>query len=232
MTNRALVLFSGGQDSTVCLAWAFEHFEYVETIGFNYGQRHGIEMQCRKNVLEKIREQFPAWARKLGEDHVLDLSVLGSISDTALTRDTPIVTTQSHLPNTFVPGRNLLFFTFAAAIAYQRSIPNLVSGVCQTDFSGYPDCRESTMQSLQQTLNLGMDAAFTICTPLMHMTKAQTWQMAHQLGKETLVNLIVAETHSCYLGDRSHKYVWGFGCGSCPACDLRAQGYALFSAQK
>lgn len=227
--HRALVLFSGGQDSTVCLAWTLDRFDHVETIGFDYGQRHHIEMQCRKNVLSQIREQFPAWANKLGEDHVLDLSVLGEISDTSLTRNAAISNPTQGLPNTFVPGRNLIFFTFAAAVAYRRSIGHLVSGVCETDYSGYPDCRETTMQSLEQTLNLGMDAAFVIETPLMHIDKSATWQMAHDLGGTKLVDLVIKETHTCYIGDRSHRQPWGYGCGECPACTLRARGFEQYT---
>ena len=229
--DRALVLFSGGQDSTTCLVWALERFGHVETIGFDYGQRHVVEMECRMEVLQALREQFPKWAERLGEDHVVDLDVLNKISDTALTRDTEIAFGAENLPNTFVPGRNILFFTFAAAIAYRRGITHLVGGMCETDYSGYPDCRDATLQSLQSTLSLGMDKEFSIETPLMWLDKSATWKMAHDLGDEGLVNLIIEQTHTCYLGDRTHKHPWGYGCGECPACKLRANGYEQYVAE-
>jgi 7-cyano-7-deazaguanine synthase len=224
--DGALVLFSGGQDSTTCLAWALEHFDAVETIGFDYGQRHRIELSCRKVVLDFIATDFPGWAPKLGEDHMLDIPVLSRISDTALTRDVQIAFEGNGLPNTFVPGRNLLFLTLAGAVAYRRGLRTLVGGMCETDYSGYPDCREATMTAMQSALALGLDASMEIQTPLMHLTKAETWNLAQELGGNRLTELIIAETHTCYLGERGILHSWGFGCGTCPACELRAKGYA------
>ncbi len=227
--RRALVLFSGGQDSTTCLAHALDRFEHVETLGFDYGQRHHVELQARLNVLRELRERFPQWAQRLGDDHVLDLAVLGAVSDTSLTRDMAFRMEASGLPNTFVPGRNLLFLTLAAALAYRRGMTVLVTGVCETDFSGYPDCRDDTMKALQVALTLGMDHRFLIDTPLMWIDKADTWRMAEQLGGQALVDLIVEHSHTCYLGDRTHRHAWGWGCGSCPACELRARGWAAYA---
>jgi 7-cyano-7-deazaguanine synthase len=228
--TTALVLFSGGQDSTTCLAQALSRFERVETIGFDYGQRHHVELQARLVVLTQLRQQFPAWAGRLGQDHLLDLAVLGQVSETSLTRDTAFKMESSGLPNTFVPGRNLLFLTLAAALAYRRDLQVLVTGVCETDFSGYPDCRDDTMKAMQLALSLGMDKRFLIDTPLMWIDKADTWRMAHSLGGNELVELIIEHTHTCYLGDRTHRHAWGYGCGSCPACELRARGHARFVA--
>ena len=225
MHTKALVLFSGGQDSTTCLAWALDRYELVETIGFDYGQRHRVELECRTVVLANIRERFPRWSERLGQDHLLDLGVLGRISDTALTGEQTIVFGLSGLPNTFVPGRNLMFFTFAAAIAYRRAMTVLVGGMCETDYSGYPDCRDDTLKALQVTLGLGMDQRFVIETPLMWIDKAQTWALAARLGGPGLIDLIRTDTHSCYLGERTTLHDWGFGCGSCPACNLRATGF-------
>ena len=228
--TRALVLFSGGQDSTTCLAHALARFEQVETIGFDYGQRHRVELEARLTVLRELRAQFPAWAAKLGEDHVLDLAVLGAVSETSLTRDMAFRMEASGLPNTFVPGRNLLFLTLAAALAYRRGLTVLVTGVCETDFSGYPDCRDDTMKAMQLALSLGMDQRFLIDTPLMWIDKADTWRLAEQLGGQDLVDLIVEHSHTCYLGDREHRHAWGWGCGDCPACQLRARGWAGYRA--
>lgn len=227
--RRALVLFSGGQDSTTCLAHALDRFEHVETLGFDYGQRHHVELQARLNVLRELRARFPQWAGRLGDDHVLDLAVLGAVSDTSLTRDMAFRMEASGLPNTFVPGRNLLFLTLAAALAYRRGMTVLVTGVCETDFSGYPDCRDDTMKALQVALTLGMDHRFLIDTPLMWIDKADTWRLAQRLGGPALVDLIVEHSHTCYLGDRSHRHDWGWGCGSCPACELRARGWAAYA---
>ena len=229
--ETAVVLFSGGQDSTTCLAWALDRFDHVETVGFCYGQRHAVEMDVRPAVLSRLRDGFPHWAERLGGDEVLDLSVLGAISRTALTDDVAIAMQDNGLPNTFVPGRNLLFLTFAAALGYRRGARRLVTGVCETDFSGYPDCRDDTMKALQVALNLGMDTRLVIETPLMWIDKAQTWAMAEGLGGAALVDLIVEETHTCYRGDREHRHDWGFGCGTCPACELRAAGYLRFRAE-
>ena len=230
MKTRALVLFSGGQDSATCLAWALERYEHVETVGFRYGQRHAVELDCRPRILEKLRAGFPAWAPRLGEDHLLNLDVLGQVSDTALTQDRAIEMDRSGLPNTFVPGRNLLFFTLAAALAYRRGLQVLVGGMCETDYSGYPDCRDDTLKSLQVTLNLGMDTRMLVETPLMWIDKAGTWAMAQRLGGDALVDLLAEETHSCYLGDRSQRHPWGYGCGSCPACELRRGGWERWQA--
>jgi 7-cyano-7-deazaguanine synthase len=226
----ALVLFSGGQDSTTCLAWALARFGAVETIGFDYGQRHRVELDCRARIIARFRSEFPAWAAKLGEDHLIDLSVLGRISDTALTGDVAIAFAENGLPNTFVPGRNLLFFTFAAATGYRRGLRHLVGGMCETDYSGYPDCRDDTLKSLQATLSLGMDHRFVIHTPLMWRDKKATWELARDLGGDALIELIREESHSCYRGERGLRHEWGYGCGQCPACDLRRKGWDAFAA--
>jgi 7-cyano-7-deazaguanine synthase len=230
MHTRALVLFSGGQDSATCLAWALDRYAQVETIGFEYGQRHRIELDCRTALLAQLRQDFPHWASRLGEDHLLDLRQLGQVSDTALTADKAIAFERSGLPNTFVPGRNLLFFTYAAAIAYRRGLSVLVGGMCETDYSGYPDCRDDTLKSLQVTLGLGLDQRFVIETPLMWIDKAATWRLAETLGGAPLVELIRAGSHSCYLGDHATAHDWGFGCGTCPACELRAKGWDNYRA--
>ncbi len=230
MHKNALVLFSGGQDSTTCLALALSRYERVETVAFDYRQRHSVELQARLQVLDQLKQQFPHWAPKLGEDHLLDLAVLGQVSETSLTRDTAFKMESSGLPNTFVPGRNLLFLTLAAALAYRRDLEVIVTGVCETDFSGYPDCRDDSMKAMQLALSLGMDKRFLIDTPLMWIDKAQTWALAHQLGGQPLIDLIVEHTHTCYLGDRAHRHAWGYGCGSCPACELRAAGHARYTA--
>jgi 7-cyano-7-deazaguanine synthase len=234
MHTSALVLFSGGQDSTTCLALALSKYERVETVGFDYRQRHSVELQSRLTVLTELKAQFPQWASRLGEDHMLDLAVLGAVSETSLTRDMAFKMESSGLPNTFVPGRNLLFLTLAAALAYRRNLDVIMTGVCETDFSCYPDCRDDTMKAMQLALSLGMDKRFLIDTPLMWIDKAATWQMAFDLGETSasaagsghaLVDLIVEHTHTCYLGDRQHRHAWGYGCGSCPACELRAKGW-------
>jgi len=230
MHTSALVLFSGGQDSTTCLAHALQRYERVETIAFDYRQRHSVELDARLVVLREMRAQFPKWAAKLGEDHLLDLAVLGSVSETSLTRETAFRMESTGLPNTFVPGRNLLFLTLAAAVAYRRDLQVIVTGVCETDFSGYPDCRDDTMKAMQLALSLGMDKRFLIETPLMWIDKSATWAMAHDLGGQPLVDLVVEHTHTCYLGDRVHRHPWGYGCGECPACVLRARGYAGYLA--
>jgi 7-cyano-7-deazaguanine synthase len=225
MPSRALVLFSGGQDSTTCLAHALARYDHVETIAFDYGQRHRIELDARLVVLQQIRAQFPQWAPRLGDDHLLAVPVLGEISDTALTRDIAVQMESAGLPNTFVPGRNLLFLTLAAALAYRRGLDVLVTGVCETDFSGYPDCRDDTIKAMQVALSLGMDRRVLIDTPLMWIDKAETWRMAESLGGQALVDLIVEHTHTCYLGERGELHDWGYGCGTCPACALRAKGW-------
>ncbi len=229
--RTALVLFSGGQDSTACLAWALDRFERVETIGFDYRQRHSVELNQRAEIRSKIVKLDPAWPPRLGEDHMLDLGLLGEISQTAMTRDIAIVCDEKGLPNTFVPGRNLMFFTFAAAIATRRGLRHLVGGMCETDYSGYPDCRDDTLKAMQIALNLGMEKNFIIDTPLMWLDKADTWRLAESLGGSAFVDLIIEATHSCYLGDREHKWDWGFGCGACPACQLRAEGWRKYRAE-
>ncbi|MDO9338365.1 MAG: 7-cyano-7-deazaguanine synthase QueC [Caulobacter sp.] len=224
-SSSALVLFSGGQDSAVCLAWALARFDRVETIGFDYGQRHKVELEVRQTFLGKLSATYDPAITRLGRDHVLDISVLAAIGDTAMTQETEIAFNASGLPNTFVPGRNLLFLTFAAAVAYRRGIKHLVTGVCETDYSGYPDCRDDTIKALQVAVNLGTESRFVIDTPLMWIDKAATWKLASDLGGNPLVDLIVEDTHTCYLGDREHRHSWGYGCGSCPACELRSAGY-------
>jgi len=226
--NGAIVLFSGGQDSTTCLAWALSRYERVETIGFDYGQRHAVELTVRPVLLQKIRARFPQWADKLGEDHMIDLSLISKISSTAMTEDVEIVMQENGLPNTFVPGRNLMFMTVAATVAYLRGLNVLVGGMCETDFSGYPDCRDDTMKALQVALNLGMATQLKLETPLMWIDKSETWKLAQDLGGDALVDLIRADTHTCYLGERGALHDWGYGCGTCPACALRARGYEQF----
>jgi 7-cyano-7-deazaguanine synthase len=230
--DRALVLFSGGQDSTTCLAWALARYAQVETLGFDYGQRHRVELDVRPKVLAALRERLPHLAARLGADHMIDLSVLGQISDTALTRETEIAMQQNGLPNTFVPGRNLVFLTFAGALAYRRGARHIIAGMCETDFSGYPDCRDDTMKAMQLVLNLGMDTRFVIDTPLMWIDKAATWALAHALGGDALIDIIRRDTHTCYNGDRAHFHDWGYGCGTCPACMLRAAGYRRYLSGK
>ncbi len=226
--QKALVLFSGGQDSTTCLAWALENFTTVETLGFTYGQRHNIEMSVRAPVREALRAGFPAWADKLGEDHVIDLAVLGQVSESALTRESEITLAASGLPTTFVPGRNLVFLTFTAMLAYRRGARHIIGGMCETDFSGYPDCRDDSVKAMQLALNTGMGTNFVLHTPLMWIDKAQTWKLAETLGGAALVELIRTGTHTCYNGERGQLHDWGYGCGTCPACALRAQGYAQY----
>lgn len=228
-TRGALVLFSGGQDSTTCLAWALARYPRVETLGFDYGQRHAVELQVRPALLQKMRALDPEWDRRLGDDHMVDLRVLGAISDTALTSDAEIAMQADGLPNTFVPGRNLLFMTVAAALAFRRGLDVLVGGMCETDFSGYPDCRDDTMKALQVAVNLGMATRFRLETPLMWIDKAATWKLAQDLGGQALVDLIRSDTHTCYLGERGALHDWGYGCGTCPACALRARGYREFA---
>jgi 7-cyano-7-deazaguanine synthase len=231
-TKAALVLFSGGQDSTVCLAWALDRYERVETVGFSYGQRHSAELGQRETLREGLKRLNALWTERLGPDHVLDLPELGRLSDTALTRDAEIEMTAAGLPSTFVPGRNLLFFTYAAALAYRRGMRTLVGGMCETDYSGYPDCRNETIEALAKAISLGTDTDFALETPLMWIDKAATWALAEQLGGTPLVELIVEDSHTCYLGIRSRRHVWGYGCGHCPACVLRAKGWETWQAQK
>ncbi len=223
--DGALVLFSGGQDSAVCLAWALARHDRVETVGFDYGQRHIVEMEARRRVRSGLLQRFPHWAERLGEDHVLDLRSFGAVAESALTADRAIEMTGRGLPSTFVPGRNLVFLIYAAALADRRGLTALVGGMCETDYSGYPDCRRETLDAMERTLNLGMETAFRVETPLMRLTKAQTWALAAELGGESLVELIVAESHTCYRGERGDPYPWGHGCGECPACELRAAGW-------
>ncbi|WP_147155884.1 7-cyano-7-deazaguanine synthase QueC, partial [Reyranella soli] len=228
--SSALVLFSGGQDSTTCLAWALSRYERVETIGFAYGQRHVVEMEVREPVRRAIAGLSDDWNRKLGPDRVVSLDVLGQVSVSALTADLPMGQRPDGLPATFVPGRNLVFLTFAAITAYQRRLKYVVAGVCETDFSGYPDCRDDTVKAMQLAINLGMEARLVFETPLMWIDKADTWRLAAQLGGQRLIDLIVGETHTCYLGDRTNRHDWGLGCGTCDACRLRANGWAKYRA--
>ncbi|WP_442754831.1 7-cyano-7-deazaguanine synthase QueC [Methylocystis sp. JAN1] len=228
----ALVLFSGGQDSTTCLAWALSRFARVETVGFDYGQRHRVELDRRAVLREALAKLSPDWAARLGEDHTIAIEALGAISDTALTREAEIAMREDGLPTTFVPGRNLLFLTFAAALAYRRGVNDLVAGMCETDYSGYPDCRHETIRALNRALTLGMAMDLEIHTPLMWIDKAATWALARDLGGESLVSLIVEETHTCYLGERGKRFDWGYGCGECPACRLRAAGWEKFAASQ
>jgi 7-cyano-7-deazaguanine synthase len=229
-SHSALVLFSGGQDSTVCLAWALERFARVETIGFDYGQRHRTELDVRPRLRELMAALRPHWANILGEDHVIKLDALAALSETALTREVEIEVADNGLPTTFVPGRNLVFLAFAGALAYRRGLRHLVAGMCETDFSGYPDCRDDTIKAMQLALNLGMERRFVIHTPLMWIDKAATFAIAHKIGGQPLIDLLVEDTHTCYLGDRSRRHDWGYGCGTCPACRLRANGFAKWKA--
>ena len=231
-SETALVLFSGGQDSTVCLAWALERFSRVETIGFDYGQRHAIELSVRARLREKMSALTSGWAARLGDDHMIKLDALAAISDTALTRQTAIEIADSGLPTTFVPGRNLMFFCFAGALAYRRGARHLVAGMCETDYSGYPDCRDDTIKAMQVALTLGLDKRVAIHTPLMWIDKAETFALAVEIGGDAFLDLLIEESHSCYLGDRTRRHDWGYGCGTCPACQLRAQGFAKFKTSK
>jgi 7-cyano-7-deazaguanine synthase len=224
--DAALVLFSGGQDSATCLVWALDRFAHVETLGFDYGQRHRVELDCRA----AFRAAVPS--AQLGPDHTLRLDALGAISDTALTRDAEIAMGAEGLPNTFVPGRNIVFLTFAAALAYRRGLKHIVAGMCETDYSGYPDCRDDTIKALQVALNLGMERRFVLHTPLMWLTKGDTWRLAESLGGPALVRAVVEHTHTCYLGDRSHRHPWGYGCGTCPACELRTKGWQDYVSER
>ncbi|AOB37775.1 7-cyano-7-deazaguanine synthase QueC [Bordetella parapertussis] len=228
--RRALVLFSGGQDSTTCLAWALERYAHVETLGFDYGQRHRVELDARQVVLRELRANFPDWAQRLGDDHLLDLGILAQVGDTAMTSDREIEMQANGLPNTFVPGRNLLFLTLAAALGYRRQLDVLVGGMCETDFSGYPDCRDDTIKSQQVTLGLGLGTRVTIETPLMWLDKAQTWELADRLGGQALVDMVIEHSHTCYLGERGQRHDWGYGCGHCPACALRKNGWERWVA--
>jgi len=227
----ALVLFSGGQDSSVCVAWALERFARVETVGFDYGQRHAVELKARQDVRAALMARFPAWARRLGADHMLDIRAFGAIGETAMTSERAIETDERGLPSTFVPGRNLVFFTYAAALADRRDLTHLVGGMCETDFSGYPDCRRATLEAMEQALRLGLDRDFTIETPLMALTKAETWALSNSLGGEDLVEIIIGKSHTCYQGERETLHAWGYGCGQCPACALRANGYETWIAE-
>ena len=227
-SDNALVLFSGGQDSTVCLAWALTRFARVETVGFDYSQRHAVELAVRPRIRERLIALKPDWKARLGEDYVIKLEALAAISDSALTRETAIEIADNGLPTTFVPGRNLIFFSFAGALAYRRGARHIVAGMCETDYSGYPDCRDDTVKAMQVALTLGMDRRVTLHTPLMWIDKAATFAMAEEIGGQAMLDLVVEETHSCYLGDRADRHDWGYGCGECPACKLRREGFATF----
>jgi len=230
MERAALVLFSAGQDSTTCLAWALARHERVETIGFAYGQRHAVELTQRPVVLAALRALNPDWAARLGPDQLVDIASFGALAESALTADRAIEMQANGLPSTFVPGRNLVFLTYAAALAYRRGLGVLVGGMCETDYSGYPDCRRETLDAQEKALQLGLDAPLTVETPLMHLTKGETWALAHETGGAPLVDLIVETTHTCYEGDRTQRHAWGYGCGACPACDLRAKGWSAWRA--
>lgn len=230
--KKSLVLFSGGQDSTTCLAWALERFEHVETVGFNYGQRHAVELECRQQVLANIARHFGQWADRLGKDELVDLGFLGKLSETAMTSEVEIALSENGLPNTFVPGRNLIFLNVAGALAYRRGIKNIVGGMCETDFSGYPDCRDDAIKATQLSINQGIGERFVIHTPLMWLDKATTWSLADSLGGDQLVDLVIEHSHTCYLGQRDTKHPWGYGCGACPACDLRETGYNEWRANR
>jgi 7-cyano-7-deazaguanine synthase len=230
--SGALVLFSGGQDSTVCLAHALDAFARVETVGFDYGQRHAVELKCRQRVRREIAGAFPTWGARLGPDHVLDIASFGAIGETALTSGAEIQMLASGLPSTFVPGRNLVFFTYAAALGYRRGLHTFVGGMCETDYSGYPDCRDATLRALGQAIRLGTEVPFVIDTPLMWLSKAETWELAQKLGGDALTNLIAEHTHTCYRGERGTRHAWGYGCGTCPACVLRAKGFEQWQATR
>jgi len=228
INQSAGLLFSGGQDSATCLAWALERFEHVETIGFAYGQRHDIEMQCRLDVRSAVQQAFPKWAERLGQDHVINLEGLGQISETSLTRDVEIGIHENGLPTTFVPGRNLIFLNYASALGWRRGFTHLVAGMCEADFSGYPDCRKETLDTQMAAISLGLDKSFMLHTPLMHLSKAGAWALAEKLGGETLVQIIREKSHTCYKGIHDHLHHWGYGCGTCPACELRASGWSEY----
>ena len=229
--SAALVLFSGGQDLATCLAWALDRFDSVETIGFDYGQRHRVELDCRDKIRAGIKKINSRWAARLADDHLLSLDALGRISDTALTREAEIRIGEEGLPTTFVPGRNLMFFMLAAAVGFRRGLRHLVGGMCETDYSGYPDCRDDTIKALQVALNLGMNCRFVLHTPLMWLDKSATWRLATTLGGSEFVELLLDHSHSCYYGDRTVRHDWGYGCGKCPACELRENGYRRFTAE-
>lgn len=228
--SRALVLFSGGQDSTVCLAWALSRFDHVETVGFDYGQRHAVELACRERIRGHLEGGFANWAGRLGPDHVIDAGGLRDVGESAMTHETKIEMTAAGLPSTFVPGRNLMFIVLAGALAYRRAIPNLVGGMCETDYSGYPDCRRETLDAQMRALFLGMEYPLKLRTPLMELDKAETWDMGERLGGPEFTRIVVEDTHTCYRGDREHRHDWGYGCGNCPACDLRSRGWKRWKA--
>ena len=230
-SGAALVLFSGGQDSATCLAWALARFARVETIGFFYGQRHAVEMQARLRVRDRLAALSPDWGARLGPDIVVDLAGYGALAESALTSEAEIALAEDGLPTTFVPGRNLVFLTVAGAHAYRRSADTLVGGMCQTDYSGYPDCRQETIEAQATALSLGLARAMTVAAPLMHLTKAETWALAHDLGGAALVDLIVEESRTCYRGEEGVRHAWGYGCGECPACELRARGWAQWKGE-
>ncbi|MSO68168.1 MAG: 7-cyano-7-deazaguanine synthase QueC [Pseudolabrys sp.] len=231
-TDSALVLFSGGQDSTVCLAWALERFARVETVGFDYGQRHAVELEVRPRLRDGLAALRADWKARLGDDHMIKLDALAAISDTVLTRETAIEIAGSGLPTTFVPGHNLIFFCFAGALAYRRGARHIVAGMCETDYSGYPDCRDDTVKAMQVALTLGLDKRVTLHTPLMWIDKAATFAMAETLGGAGLLDLVIEDRHSCYVGDRADRHAWGYGCGDCPACILRAKGFETFKSKR
>ena len=230
--DKALLLFSGGQDSAICLAWALDRYAHVETAGFQYGQRHQAELAARDRLRAGLAAAFPDWGARLGPDHRLDIAALGEISDTALTRERAIEIGPGGLPTSFVPGRNLIFLSFAAALAVNRGLGALIGGMCEADYSGYPDCRAETLAAMSRALDLGLGAPLALETPLMHLDKAASWALAERLGGAALVELIVEESHSCYLDRREARYAWGYGCGACPACRLRATGFEKYARRR
>jgi 7-cyano-7-deazaguanine synthase len=230
--DTALVLFSGGQDSTVCLAWALTRFARVETVGFHYNQRHAVELDMRPKLRAGIAALKTDWRARLGDDHLIRIDALAEIGDTALTSDMAIEIAENGLPTTFVPARNLVFLSFAGALAYRRGAAHLVAGMCETDYSGYPDCRDETIKAMEKALSLGLDRSLTVHTPLMWIDKAATFALAEELGGRGFLDLVIEDSHSCYLGDRTHRHDWGYGCGDCPACRLRAQGFATYLTRR
>ena len=203
---------------------------HVETVGFDYGQRHAVELGARRSVRKRMLQHFPDWADRLKSDTLVDFPSLGRLAATAMTHEKPIETGDDQLPTTFVPGRNLGFLVLAAAYAYQADIGVMVAGMCEADYSGYPDCRDDALKAQLQALQLGMDADFQLETPLMHITKAESWALAEKIGGAALVDIIAEESHTCYRGVRDKRRDWGYGCGACPACDLRAKGWAAYKA--
>ncbi len=230
--SKVLVLFSGGQDSATVLAWACANFAIVETIGFDYGQRHHVEFKARDRLRSEFKKNFPIWGERLGVDHFLNIETFGALSQTAMTQDAEIIVKDDGLPNTFVPGRNLVFLVYAGALAWRRGVSHIAAGMCETDFSGYPDCREETLHKQMEAINMGMETEIKLFTPLMALNKAQCWHLTEDLGGEELVEIIRVDSHTCYKGKRDKIHPWGYGCGSCPACHLRANGWHTYKTER